>query len=546
MAERSSEELIHFMTANELLACITPGARKYIQKTINTKNEVDYQKLKKLFDKQLFEAKSFEDSSLDILTFDWQSLERDRNWWWQLQALPFLNWYANSFSLQSENERAHYFSVCLEAVHNWDNQARKNKGSPLAWHDHATAFRVRNLTNWLVFCHLTGVSLGEEPRAEILGGLIIDHLDWLQDDKHYSKHTNHGFDQAMISLVASSMFSVESFLSCQSLARARLEEEVEFAFTADGVHKENSPGYQKYMLARIEDIAMLDWIGDPALTKKYSGLAAKARKFLQVVTLPDGEVPLIGDSRGRDLGARLPAKCKETVFDYAASGYFVFRGCDLEGFEYFVLLKNQHLSSYHRHDDDLSLYVWYRGETLIGDSGLYNYQEKCPKRKFLRSKFAHSIPYVDGVACRRPNKLTSPPMICLNRDGSVEMESSMLGVRIRRSVAVNVDRGLFLSISDSIIERGTSPSIASNFVLLTPKKVVLAGTNATRVVRKNSIMEIRSSNSSRVRVLRGWDDLSPSHSGIASVDFNEIVDSSRVEFLGGRSLSFTVSITPIY
>jgi len=87
------------MTTNELLACVTPGANDYIQTTINTKNKADYQKLKKLFDEKRFEAKSFEDSNLNIQTFDWQSLKRDRNWWWQLQALPFLNWYVNSFSL---------------------------------------------------------------------------------------------------------------------------------------------------------------------------------------------------------------------------------------------------------------------------------------------------------------------------------------------------------------------------------------------------------------------------------------------------------------
>jgi hypothetical protein len=156
------------MTLNELLACVTPGANDYVRTVINTKSTADYQKLKKLFDHQRYEAKSFEDSDLDISTFDWQSLDRDRNWWWQLQALPFLNWYVNSYSLQSDGERVHYFSICLDAIHNWTNQAKQNKDSPLVWHDHAAALRVRNLTNWLV-CQVPDDCIDPRRRALFIG-----------------------------------------------------------------------------------------------------------------------------------------------------------------------------------------------------------------------------------------------------------------------------------------------------------------------------------------------------------------------------------------
>ena len=83
----------------ELLTCATPEAIVYIKKSVNSKSKTDYDKLKKLFDEKKFEASNFEDTELDIRMFNWQSLERDRNWWWQLQALPFLNWYANSFTI---------------------------------------------------------------------------------------------------------------------------------------------------------------------------------------------------------------------------------------------------------------------------------------------------------------------------------------------------------------------------------------------------------------------------------------------------------------
>ena len=55
--------------------------------------------------------------------------------------------------------------------------AKQNKVSPLAWHDHTAAFRVRNLTNWLLLCWIVALPVAEETRAEPLATLIIEHLN---------------------------------------------------------------------------------------------------------------------------------------------------------------------------------------------------------------------------------------------------------------------------------------------------------------------------------------------------------------------------------
>ena len=349
------------MNTQELLTCTTPGAFEYIQNAVNSKNKTDYQKLKTLFDDQRFEAKSFDDTEIDILTFDWQSLDRDRNWWWQLQALPFLNWYANSVALQSDEEKSRYFSTCMEAIHNWIEQAKYNKESPLAWHDHAAAFRVRNLVNWLVFCHLNGLSVSEEVHAKKLGDLVIEHLDWIQEDKHYSKHTNHGFDQAMIALTIASMFSRDDFETYRQLNRARLEDEVTFAFTDEGVHKENSPGYQKMMLGRLKQLRTLAPLGEQVVSQMGERYIEKAEAFLRAITLPNGYLPMIGDTRGGDEGLPYEQKEQVDVLDYSASGYVIVRGVVLEK-DFHLVFKASHLSHYHRHDDDLSIHLYYNGK----------------------------------------------------------------------------------------------------------------------------------------------------------------------------------------
>lgn len=449
------------MTTQELLACVTPGAIEYIQKTVNSKNKADYQKLKKLFDEQRFEAKSFDDTELDILTFDWQSLDRDRNWWWQLQVLPFLNWYANSLVLQSDEEKSRYFSICLDAVHNWINQAKQNKESPLAWHDHAAAFRVRNLANWLVFCHSAGLSVSDEARAEALGGLVIEHLDWLQEDKHYSKHTNHGFDQAMIALTIGLMFNHDEFGAYRQRNRERLKDEVTFAFTDEGVHKENSPGYQKMMLGRLKKLRTLAPLGEQEISLLGERYIEKAEAFLRAITLPNGYLPMIGDTRGGDKGLPYEQKEKIDVLDYSASGYVILRGSDGLGKEFFILLKNAHESNYHRHDDDMMIYLFYDGEVVLGDGGLYKHQEKDVRRIYLRSPSAHSVPMLEGKAIRNKDKVLRKPSITVRDKFQYEMESMAFGFKVTRHLSVKISSGLRLDVSDIVEDR--AQHVWSNF-----------------------------------------------------------------------------------
>ncbi len=436
------------MKTKELLACATPEAIQYIQDGVNLRNKTDYQKLKKLFDKQQFEAKSFDDSELDIFNFDWISLERDRNWWWQLQALPFLKWFISSLELQTEEERSRYFSLCLDAIQCWVRNAKLNKDSPLAWHDHASAFRVRNLTNWLLFCCTSGLPVGQDARAEPLASLIVEHLEWLAEDKHYSKRTNHGFDQAMIALTIGLMFSRDNFEQHRQLNRKRLIDEVTFAFTDEGVHKENSPGYQKMMVGRLKQLRNLAPLGEREISELGERYIEKAEVFLRAITLPDGYLPMIGDTRGGDEGLAYVQQEPVDVLDYSASGYVIVRGMDGQDKEFFILLKNSHESNYHRHDDDMMIYLFYDGEVVLGDGGLYNHQEMDEKRKHLRSYCSHSVPYINARAIRKKQDLPSAPII--KKEGGLvfKMTSMMFGKLLSRTVSIETSASLTVNIQD--------------------------------------------------------------------------------------------------
>lgn len=453
------------MATKNLLACATTGATKYIQKAVNPKNKLDYQKLKKLFDEHQFVTNNFDDTELNLITFDWQSLERDRNWWWQLQALPFLNWYVNSLELQTEEERTRYLSVCLDAIHGWIKNAKQNKESPLVWHDHASAFRARNITNWLLFCDTAGLWLKEESRIDPFANLIIEHLDWLQEDKHYSKHTNHGFDQAMIALTISLMFARDDFELYRQCNRARLKDEVTFAFTDEGVHKENSPGYQKMMLGRLKQLRTLSPLGEQEISQMGELYIEKAEAFLRAITLPNGYLPMIGDTRGYDKGLSYKQKKELDIIDYSSSGYFIIRGLVLNK-SFHLIFKACHFSHYHRHDDDLSVHLFYDGEVMLGDGGLGSHNEKDERRMFVRSSKAHNVPFfIERNSIRKVEDLNNKyPSIKVSKDIVCGI-SHCFGVELKREVDYSCLAEGLLKIKDST-GKDVSSHLLTNFYSL--------------------------------------------------------------------------------
>ncbi|QDK19136.1 hypothetical protein ES815_12805 [Leclercia adecarboxylata] len=450
------------MTLSLFLSSATPQSTDYILNNTNQKNNADYHKLKKLFDCQLFEARSFSDTRIDIVAFDWKTVEQDRNWWWQLQALPFLNWFTNSFEIQSKEEQLIYFSICLDALQCWIEHAKENKESPLVWHDHAAAYRVRNITNWLLFCQVVNLPLINDTRSTHLASLIIEHLEWLKQDNNYSQYTNHGFDQAMISLTIGLMFSYEGFNEYSQLNRQRLKEELTFAFTDEGVHKENSPGYQKMMLGRLKQLRTLTPLGEKEISELGEKYIINAENFLRAITLPNGYLPMIGDTRGNDSGLPYLQNNDIDILDYTNSGYVIIRGRILDK-DIHIVFKACHMSHYHRHDDDLSIHLYFDGKIILADGGLGSHNEKDIERITLRAYSAHNSPYfTDTPAKRNVAELNDlQPTVEINGDFIVG-ESNCYGYKIRREINLSrISEGV-IGIIDSSNHDGHI-ILASNF-----------------------------------------------------------------------------------
>lgn len=266
------------------------------------------------------------------------------------------------------------------------------------WHDHATGLRSLRLAK--LFAIGSSCRFISKQEADDLVEVINSHNVTLSKESFYSKGTNHGFDQSVSAYAVCLLMEAKGwgFSSLREVFCDRILSELDFAFTDEGVHVENSPSYQVYMLSKEKVLNDLELIGDQCIKDVSGKIFEKARLFLSALTKSDGTLPPIGDTQFGEKGA-----CKSTLkygaYNYSKSGYYVYKS--LEGV--YLIIKNSHLSSYHRHDDNGSFFLEINGVTVFGDGGLGFYKEKDARRKFLRSTYAHNVIFSsDGKLSRVP------------------------------------------------------------------------------------------------------------------------------------------------
>lgn len=369
---------------------------------------------------------TFEDASINLTKFDWLNGSDNRNWWWQLQQLPFVRWYVQSIkTIQDSLIQESVIEFIHKSVVQWIECAQdKGKTSPLLWHDHASTFRLRNLAD--LYVAMMGLGYTKHPLINTLSEQIVNHASWISLEKNYSCRTNHGFDQSDILLRTCLIFpDCQEFTSFKTLASQRLKDEINFAFTDQGVHKENSPHYQQYMISRLNSLSDYEKLGETEIIDSFfksnnidDALFEKASVFLKALFLPDGTLPMIGDTRGEcrfnlinipslsHLGNGYSGS-EFKILDYSKSGYVVVEYIDEQtSLDGKIIVRSGQFSHYHRHDDDLSIYWQIGDQVILGDGGLYSYNEQDPKRKFVRSPLAHNTVYVQGLKAERlPKRL---------------------------------------------------------------------------------------------------------------------------------------------
>lgn len=447
---------------------------------------------RELIEESIYRFRAFPPVTIDLFA-DWTANPvSNRSWQWHSASFNFMPWLL-ALHAQTGDQRA--IDHAARGIESWYRQyVAADSDYEFAWHDHATANRLMAVLSLL--CHLEDHPARFDLEA-ILPAFLVAHGDRLCLEEMYSRHTNHGIDQSrallLLTLCAPWLEPADRW---REVAISRLEDELGHAFAADGAHVENSPGYHQFVSNLFTDILItLGDALDSGFRERVQSTLAQAAGFMSWIVRPDGWLPPIGDTEckpainvyhtlvGTLEHARLQWVCSKgregqrpegwaRIFPDA--GYFIARSDwenedGLPGDARHLVFRCGRKSGYHRHDDDLSLTLWWGSDWLL-DAGAYAYVEEHPVRRYLRSKWGHNVVVVDdgSYTWGRPGAGAPGSLVQVDDDVArpvVKGETeSYPGLIARRELAVE-DGGMRFEVLDRVEARDGEP-VRRKFVSL--------------------------------------------------------------------------------
>ncbi|GAB3526631.1 heparinase II/III domain-containing protein [Arthrobacter monumenti] len=308
----------------------------------------------------------------------------------------------------------------VEVVAKWAQMHRGDRNSTgMAYHDETTAQRLISLISLKYALATNGFSGSVEP----VETLMEETASLLSDDEFHSPGNNHGMYQDLALLYYSVIADTKRELKGEryfKLAMRRLRDYFSTCFTSEGVHIENTPTYHLLVTRQVENVRRIaDRAGHEDATI-YADLIANAERYATHILMPNGVFPPLSDTQQLDIGRSSATKFfTSPEFAYASSrgqngvapkdrmlilpesGYAIYRSQWGAANSTFALFTAAYNSNYHKHSDDLSLFIRSKGIDLLTEAGPFGYDYQDPLTKYAYSQYGHNSLVVDGRSLPR-------------------------------------------------------------------------------------------------------------------------------------------------
>lgn len=329
--------------------------------------------------------------SFDPARFDWQSMEQDKLWRYNLHYFDYLH------ELGRTNGP--------ELIESWISGNPQGRAD--AWEPFPVSLR---LVNWIKFFLLSGAPSPLPPSW--LESLALQ-ARWLSKNIEYHLLANHYFKNGKALIFAGVFFDGAEARRWLNLGLRIVSAELAEQVLADGGHFERSPMYHCMILEDCLDLWNLCRAsGLPelaALGRELERVIPAMLRFAGGLTHPDGGIALFNDAalgiesgfaQLRDyherLGGEPLAQPMARVLSFPASGYFRLEptpgdvlvvDCGPIGPDY---------QPGHAHCDTLSFELSLSGRRVIVDSGCSQYVDG-DIRQYNRGSVGHNTLIIDGV-----------------------------------------------------------------------------------------------------------------------------------------------------
>lgn len=279
-------------------------------------------------------------------------------------------------------------AIGFSSIESW----AENSAHDRHWHPYSASHRLINIIAAMQIINQDDISPRDLKKLE---ASVKFHTMLISISTEYDIHYNH-LAKNLLALIVSQSFRTGRV--SRSLF-ARYRRAVEFQVLADGGHAELCPMYHAQFLT---DLILLRKLPDHSfpegMLEWLEALILKMQNALSVMTHPDGDISLFGDSWLYEAPASeflVGSKCHSIgVQTLPDTGY-----TKIVAGEYVVIMDHGVIGPSdnpgHAHDDCLSIEVSVMGSRLIRDYGVEAYTEGNG-RKRTRSVASHNCPTFPG------------------------------------------------------------------------------------------------------------------------------------------------------
>ena len=435
----------------------------------------------------------------------------------------------------------HYFEYLLPLTHQANQKnfsaakiiledwMQKNPvGFGNGWEPYPISLRS---VNWIFFYHAYYDFFQNDPgfRQQFLNSLFrqIAYLRFFMENH---LQANHLWANVKALLFAGLFFDEKAWIrQGLKLVRRELEEQI----LADGGHYERSPMYHALILTDVLDLIQLIAAkekirnlpeADILQFKQYLLEKAQAmERWLEGMTQPDGQPPLLGDTAfgiapepevikryfkavAGQVNEPLPT-LKSLVFKN--SGYFIFRDA-----QWYLVIDGGELGvSYqlgHAHCDLLSYELSVKGQRIIVDSGVGEYLPTELRQK-ARSIYSHNTLVINGLdqaelwSAFRMGRRVRPQQVSVNTEPIFEFIGSYRNT-LNKKLGYWHQRKIRAAQSVEIEDHWKAQTVLSveNLIHLHPECEIEMGTGKIAIKRKDAAVLLTFDAQKIKAELRDW------------------------------------------
>lgn len=367
----------------------------------------------------------------------------------------------------------------LEFLYYALDQINDPQNEPVAYHDETSAQRLLTLVSLIA---LLGDKLPEHL-ADTIRQEMSHLAQRLASDEHHSSGTNHGmFQDLALFTFAAALGDHDHKLTREyiSTAHMRLVEYFLNAFTAEGVHIENTPTYHLMVSHQLKNYLKLIENTSLPKTQELKLVLTQGAKFATHAVMPYGTFLPISDTTIMPLNLTANHRLyQDPAFSYVisqgaqgrapnetslvlpTSGYAIDRTSWDPHNSQVAFFSAAYNANYHKHSDDLSLLVADQTGPILTEAGPFGYDYQLELTKYAYSQLAHNVLVVDGNSLPRTDNKFDDVSLSNNLPSRTGIDVTGVCTRwedVRHERRVVTSRGSSGKMSVDVSDTITSPT----------------------------------------------------------------------------------------